>query len=283
MSSTPPDIERDRTVPPHLLDGKVGLVTGAAGGIGVATALALARAGARVVVTDLPQMSVGRVADDLAAQGLDVAACDADLTDEADVEALVAFTVERYGGLDVVDNNAAASLMSAGDFDVTSMDVELWDQTMAANLRSQMLVCKHALPVMIERGGGSVVNISSGLGLTGDFTRVAYSCSKAAIVALTRHVATAYGGHGVRCNAIAPGVVGTTAAQTQMPESMLGVFAEHSPMGRLGRPEDIANAVLFLASDLAGYVNGQIICVDGGLIAHSPTAMPIRDLVAQMT
>jgi NAD(P)-dependent dehydrogenase (short-subunit alcohol dehydrogenase family) len=224
---------------------------------------------------------VGERADDLAAKGLQVAAHEADLTDEASVEALIAFAVERFGGLDVVDNNAAATLMTVGDLDVTSMTVDMWDRTMAANLRGPMLVCKHAIPAMVERGGGSIVNISSGLGLTGDFTRVAYSCSKAAVVALTRHIATAYGHRGVRCNAIAPGVTETPSMKEQLPEPIRQVFIEHSPIPRLGRPEDIAHTVAFLASDQAAYVNGQVICVDGGLIAHTPTAMPVRDVIAQ--
>jgi NAD(P)-dependent dehydrogenase (short-subunit alcohol dehydrogenase family) len=282
MPATSSDVDSNGASRVASLEGKVALVTGAAGGIGAATATALARAWAKVVVTDLPTMSVADLAAELTSKGLEAAASDADLTEEESVEALVGFAVEHFGGLDIVDNNAAASRLSSGDFDVTSMDVELWDQTMAANLRSQMLVCKHALPVLISRGGGSVINISSGLGLTGDFTRVAYSCSKAAIVALTRHVATAYANRGVRCNAIAPGVIGTGVAQAEIPAPILQVIADQCPMERVGRPEEIANAVLFLASDLAAYVNGQVICVDGGLIAHSPTAMPIRDLMAEL-
>jgi NAD(P)-dependent dehydrogenase (short-subunit alcohol dehydrogenase family) len=265
-----------------ILNGKVALVTGAAGGIGAATAEVLARAGACVVLTDLPGTPVGGIAARLSASGLRAAAQEADLGDEASVQALIAFTIERFGGLDVVDNNAAATRLSAGDMDVTSMSVDLWDQTMAANLRGPMLVCKHALPVMIERGGGSVVNISSGLGLTGDFTRVAYSCSKAAILALTRHIATAYGDRGIRCNALAPGLVGTPATNAQMPGPMREVFTEQTPLGRLGRPDDLADAVLFLASDHSSYITGQIINVDGGLIAHTPTAMPIRRLMAEL-
>lgn len=264
------------------LRGKVALVTGAAGGIGAATAATLAGAGAQVVLTDLPEADVAATVERLTADGLAVAGHDADLADEASVEALIAFAVERFGGLDVVDNNAAATLLSLSDGDVTTTTVELWDQTMAANLRSQMLVCKHALPVLIGRGGGSVVNISSGLGLTGDFTRVAYSCSKAAVVALTRHIATTYGDRGVRCNAIAPGLVETPSMQAQMPEPLRKVFVEHTPAGRLGRPDDLAQAVLFLASDASAYVNGQVICVDGGLIAHTPTAMPVRDVAKEL-
>lgn len=262
------------------LTGKVALVTGAAGGIGAVTAGVLAAAGARVVLSDLPGTPVGQVAADLAAKGHAAVGHEADLTDEAAVAALVRLAVERFGGLDVVDNNAAATLLSAGDRDVTSMSVELWDETMAINLRGPMLVCKHAIPVMVRRGGGSIINIASGLALTGDYSRVAYSCSKAAVTALTRHIATAYGEYGVRCNAVAPGLVETAATRTQMPEALRQVFVDHTPLARLGRPEDLANTVAFLASDEAAYITGQVICVDGGLIAHTPTAMPVRALVA---
>jgi NAD(P)-dependent dehydrogenase (short-subunit alcohol dehydrogenase family) len=264
------------------LTGKVALVTGAAGGIGAVTAGVLAAGGARVVLSDLPETSVDQVAGELTAAGHTVVAHQADLTDEADVAALVARAVEQFGGLDIVDNNAAATLLSAGDLDVTSMSVGLWDETMAANLRGPMLVCKHAIPVMVGRGGGSIVNIASGLGLTGDFTRVAYSCSKAAVTALTRHIATAYGESGVRCNAVAPGLVETAATRTQMPEPVRQVFIDHTPLRRLGRAEDLAHIVAFLASDEAAFITGQVICVDGGLIAHTPTAMPVRALVADL-
>jgi NAD(P)-dependent dehydrogenase (short-subunit alcohol dehydrogenase family) len=153
---------------------------------------------------------------------------------------------------------------------------------MAINARGTMLVCKHAIPVMIAGGGGSIVNISSGQSLSGDLTNVAYSAGKAAVNTLTRHVATTFGDRGIRCNAIAPGLVLTPALDAGMPEPLRPLFVEQCLVPRLGEPRDVAETVLFLASDAAAYISGQILSVDGGILSHIPTVPGIRKLMAQM-
>lgn len=253
------------------LRGKVAVVTGGAGGIGAATVAALAEAGAGVVVADLADEPIQRVVRRLSDRGLAVAGRVVDVADEDSVRDLVEFTVDTFGGLDVLDNNAALTSAIARDRDVLSMSVELWDQVLAVNLRGPMLLCKHAIPVMIERGGGSVINIASGQGLSGDRTMVAYGSSKGGLIALTRFVAAAYGEYGVRCNALAPGLVKTAALDADMPEFVQQKIRGDNLIPRLGTPEDVAAFVTFLASPASAFVTGQVISVDGGFLAHLPT------------
>src|SRR4051812_40180354 len=171
---------------------KVAIVTAGAGGIGRQVARTLAANGAQVVIADIDETRAIEVADDINATGGDGGAIRVDLTDEAHVAAMIAATVQRFGGVDILDNNAA--LADAGvlaqDTTVTDMTVDVWDQMMAVNLRSQMLTCKYAIPHMVGRGGGAIVNMSSGAASSGDLTRTAYSVSKAGIAALTAYVAT---------------------------------------------------------------------------------------------
>ncbi|MGH7899200.1 MAG: SDR family NAD(P)-dependent oxidoreductase [Candidatus Binatia bacterium] len=261
------------------LDGKVAIVTGAAGGIGAVTAQALAEAGAIVVLANLPGPRLEEVAEDLRAKGHSVAHHPVDIADESSVRALVAFALERFGRLDVLDNNAAATTFVAEDQDVLSMSVEIWDRIMAINARGTMLMTKHALPPMLERGAGSIVNISSGLSLAGDLQTVAYGCSKAAVNALTRYVATQYGDRGIRANTIAPGLIRTPTLEAAMPPPVQDVFKESFLVPRLGEPRDIADLVVFLASDRSAYITGQLFSVDGGFFAHVPTLAGVRELV----
>ena len=173
-----------------------------------------------------------------------------------------------HGRLDVLDNNAALTSKAAFDFDVANMDVALWDEVQAVNVRGTMLMCKHAVPLMIDSGGGSIINISSVHGLSGDRTPVAYGTSKGGVNTLTRFVAAAYGKHGIRCNAVAPGLTGTEIALETIPEQVRQVITASCLIQRLGEPEDIAELVAFLASDRASYITGQVIRVDGGLLSQ---------------
>jgi len=166
----------------------------------------------------------------------------------------------------VLHNNAALTSpeVLARDTTVTEMSIEVWDRTLAVNLRSQMLTCKHAIPAMLQSGGGSIINMSSGAANIGDVTRVAYGVSKAGVQALTRYVATAHGKQGIRANAIVPGLVLTPAVTAQLPADMLAFYEETNLTPYVGLPEDLASVVVFLASDDARYVTGQMIAVDGG-------------------
>ncbi len=252
------------------LNGKVALISGGAGAIGLATARRLATGAARVVIADLPGSGAEKLAAALREEGLDVAACALDLADEASIEAAIGYTMRTFGRLDVLDNNAALKGL-AEDGDVMSMSAQIWDRVMQVNARGTMLMCKHALPAMIAGGGGSIINIGSGTSLAGDVFQTAYAVSKGAINTLTRYVATQYGGEGVRCNALLVGSVLTPPMQRVLPEPMRAIIAAHKLAGRLGTPQDIAEMVAFLASDRSAWITGQTWSVDGGFFAHLPT------------
>ena len=188
------------------LKDKVAIVTGSASGIGRSTALLLASEGASVVVADLDGPGAEKVVAEIEAAGGKALARVVDVSREDAVREMIAAAVDTWGGLDILHNNAAAlGPASPGrDMDVASMDVEIWDRTMAVNLRGVMLGCKHAIPAMLERGGGAIVNTSSGSAQRGDLAIPAYAVSKGGVDTLTRYVATQYGKRGIRCNAIAP-------------------------------------------------------------------------------
>jgi NAD(P)-dependent dehydrogenase (short-subunit alcohol dehydrogenase family) len=265
------------------LNGRVAIVTGAGGrgGIGECTARVLAEAGARVVLADLATSKLEETAAFLTKEGHDVSHCATDISDERSVESLLRFTQQKYGRLDVLDNNAA-SQGQVEDRDVTSMSVELWDHIMSVNARGTMLMCKHALPVMIAGGGGSIINISSGTSTAGDFFATAYAASKGAINTFTRYVATQYGAQGVRCNALVLGLIATPVLKSVMPEPLRDIFRDNKLVGRLGEPRDVAEMVLFLASDRSRFITGQLLPVDGGFYAHTPTTVPVLALLAKM-
>jgi NAD(P)-dependent dehydrogenase (short-subunit alcohol dehydrogenase family) len=265
------------------LHGRVAIVTGAGGqgGIGECTARLLAENGARVVLADLARSKLEETAASLVKDGFDVAHCAVDISDERSVESLMQFTQQKYGRLDILDNNAA-SQGQAEDREVGSMSVALWDHVMGVNARGTMLTCKHALPVMIAGGGGSIINISSGTSIAGDFFATAYAASKGAINTLTRYVATQYGAQGVRCNALILGLISTPVLKTVMPEPLRDIFRDNKLVGRLGEPRDIAEMVAFLASDRSRFITGQLLPVDGGFYAHTPTTVPVNALLAKM-
>jgi NAD(P)-dependent dehydrogenase (short-subunit alcohol dehydrogenase family) len=253
------------------LEGKVAIVTGAAGGIGAASARALAVAGASVVVADLNFDGAQSVAEALEADGWRATAVAVDTASEEQIAAMVDAAAETFGGLDILHNNAAATapdhLMRDGA--IHELDAELWDKTMAVNLRGYMLGVKLSVPRMLERGGGVIVNTASGAGLVAELMRPAYGTSKAAVVGFTRNVATQYGKQGIRCVAIAPGLILTPALEANMPPPALEAMQRHFLTPRLGLPEDVANAVVFLASDRAGFITGVTVAVDGGFSVHT--------------
>jgi NAD(P)-dependent dehydrogenase (short-subunit alcohol dehydrogenase family) len=265
------------------LNDRVAIVTGAGGkgGIGECTARLLAQRGARVILADLATSQLEQTADSLAKEGHDVKHCATDISDERSVAALIRFTQQEYGRLDILDNNAA-SQGQAEDREVASMSVELWDHIMGVNARGTMLACKHALALMLAGGGGSIINISSGTSIAGDFFATAYAASKGAINTLTRYVATQYGSQGIRCNALVLGLIATPVLRAVMPEPLREIFRENKLIGRLGEPQDVAEMVAFLASDRSRFITGQLLPVDGGFYAHTPTAAPVASLLAKM-
>jgi NAD(P)-dependent dehydrogenase (short-subunit alcohol dehydrogenase family) len=256
------------------VDGKVAIVTGGGGGIGGATARALAREGAFVAVTDIDGDRAGSVVEAIESSGGTALTVQADLSEEAGVVAAVNSTVARFGRLDILHNNAALteSDFLSRDTKVTELTVEVWERTMAVNLRSQMLTCKHAIPEMVRTGGGSIINMSSGASLKGDRTRTAYGVSKAGVNTLTMYVATGHGKQGVRVNTIVPGLIITDAVRAHLTEKMLAGLGRATLTPYVGEPEDVANLVVFLASDESRYITGQMIAIDGGMSAHVGSA-----------
>jgi NAD(P)-dependent dehydrogenase (short-subunit alcohol dehydrogenase family) len=261
------------------VDGKVAIVTGGGGGIGSATARALAREGASVGVVDIDGDRAASVVRDIEATGGTALAIRADLSQESEVVGAINATAIGFNGLDILHNNAALtdSTFLARDTRVTDLDLDVWEQTMAVNLRSQMLTCKHAIPEMVRDGGGSIINMSSGASLKGDRTRTAYGVSKAGVNTLTMYVASSYGKQGVRVNTIVPGLIITDAVRAHLTESMLEGLGRAILVPLPGEPEDIANLVLFLASEESRYITGQMIAIDGGMSAHVGSASQDND------
>ncbi|MDB5686985.1 MAG: short-chain dehydrogenase/reductase [Rhizorhabdus sp.] len=255
------------------LENKVAVITGGAGGLGAATAARMVAEGARVVIADIDSDR----ANDVAARFGDKAIAIAfDAANTESVRALIEGAAEHFGRLDILDNNAALITDATSQFDTTATEIpfEIWDDIMGVNVRSFLAGCKYAIPHMLKNGGGSIINIASGSGLAGDIQRIAYGTSKAAVIALTKYVATQYGKEGIRCNAIAPGLILTEATKHASPE-LVAMMLKHVLTPRFGEPEDIASLATFLASDEAGYITGQTISCDGGQLAHLPQTAEI--------
>ena len=256
------------------VEGKVAVVTGGAGGIGGATARALAREGASVAVVDVDRLGAERVAGAIRSDGGAALAVTADLSDEPAVVGVVRAVVDHFGRLDVLHNNAALteSDFLTRDTPVTELALEVWERTLAVNLTSQMLTCKHAIPEMARHGGGSIINMSSGASLKGDRTRTAYGVSKAGVNALTMYVATAHGKEGIRVNTIVPGLIITDAVRAHLTDDILAGLGRAILTPHLGQPDDIADLVVFLASEESRYITGQMFPIDGGMSAHVGSA-----------
>ncbi|MFD0785223.1 SDR family NAD(P)-dependent oxidoreductase [Micromonospora azadirachtae] len=249
------------------LKDKVAIVAGAApGNIGGATAVRLAEEGMLVVAADLNEAAAQAVVDGITGSGGRAVARGFDIADEESYRDLVAFVVERFGGLHGLFNVAAdLSRATIGrDTDVTSVPLDVWQHTIDVTLTGYMYGVRHALPIMIEQGGGSIVNTMSSAVWLGETERVAYQAAKSGLIGLTRHTASLGGKHGVRTNLVSPGVVLTGAALSSTTEEwrQQALATVRSP--RLGAPEDLAAMVAFLFSDDSAYVNGQSLLVDGG-------------------
>ena len=256
------------------LTGKIIIITGAASGMGRATALRCAALGAAVVAADLNADGAADVAREIESSGGAALPRTVDLTIEEDVNALVADAVERFGTVHALHNNAYAVHPGAAA-DLINTSLEAWEWTIKTCLTSQFLCCRAVLPHMVQNGNGSIINVSSGNGLAGSSATAAYGAAKAATIVLTKYIATQYGKRGVRCNTIVPGwTIGTGwTGDTDFNEAQHQLFdraLEDVCMTRLALPEDIAPVVAFLASDEARYVQAATIDVNGGLLAHMP-------------
>jgi NAD(P)-dependent dehydrogenase (short-subunit alcohol dehydrogenase family) len=248
------------------LDGKVAVITGAGSGMGRVAAQMFAAEGAKVVVAefaaDAGEETVRQVAD----AGGEASFVKTDVSREDDARAMVDHAVERFGRIDVLYNNAG--IMPEADHSVTDTDVAVWDQVMAVNLRGVFLGCKYAIPRMVERGSGSVINISSFVAILGcSVPQDAYTASKGAVLSLTRSLAVQFGPRGVRSNAICPGPIETPLLMNWLlkDDAAKQLRLARNPTGRFGKPEEIVNAAIYLASDESRWTNGAQFVIDGGI------------------
>jgi NAD(P)-dependent dehydrogenase (short-subunit alcohol dehydrogenase family) len=245
------------------LDGKVAFVTGAASGIGRVTALAFAREGASIVVADIDQQGNQDTASMIEDRGGQALAVSCDVTSGEDVQAALTKTVERFGRLDYAFNNAGAEQQPKPTADITE---EEWDRIITINLRSVFLCLKYQIPLMLQHGGGAIVNTSSGAGIKVFGRGAAYAAAKHGVVGRTKDAALDYAASNIRINAICPGIIDTEMMDRftgGTPEERDRVIAQE-PIGRMGKPEEIAAAVVWLCSDAASFVTGHALVADGG-------------------
>jgi len=250
------------------LEGKGALLTGGGSGIGRATALLFAREGAAVAVVDLDESRAQAVAREIEGEGGEAIAVRCDVSQAADCQRAVRETVDAFGRLDILFNNAGiirrASVLEIGE--------EEWDQAMAVNVKSVYLMSRYAIPVLAQAGGGAIVNTGSGWGLVGGRNAVSYCASKGAVVNMTRAMALDHAGQKIRVNCVCPGDTdtGMLRSEAQQLGAATDAFlaeAADRPLQRVGKPEDIAQAVLYLASEASSFVTGTTLVVDGGGLA----------------
>jgi NAD(P)-dependent dehydrogenase (short-subunit alcohol dehydrogenase family) len=249
------------------LQGKVALITGAGSGIGAATARGMAAEGAAIAATGLPGHRVESVASELRAAGRTALALPADISDAGEVAAAVAQTVAHFGRLDIVVASAGIQLHTQ-DLNLHELPAEVWDRTHDVNYRGVYLTCKAGLAQMVQQGdGGVVIIVSSVTALNGRSPNVAYMSGKHGLIGLARYIGVHYATHGIRCNAVCPGALERTPNHDEHPDpaGRERSLTQRIPLQRLGRPEDIAPFITFLATPEAGYATGAAFVIDGGL------------------
>ncbi len=257
------------------LSGKVAVVTGAAQGIGGASAFRMGEAGAAVVVADVNLEAAERNVAAIRSAGGEAIAVFVDVTDDASIEALFATVVDVYGGLDVLHNNAIGVRPPegwTGAFSnyVHDSDPRLFDAMLHGTVTVTMVATKLALPLLIARGGGSIVNTASIAGVRGEIYNPSYGAGKAGVIQLTRSVAAMYGRQGVRCNAICPGYILTPSGEKAFDDGMKAVWRRHTVIDRHGQSDDVAHLAVYLASDESSFMTGQALVIDGGFTMHEP-------------
>jgi meso-butanediol dehydrogenase / (S,S)-butanediol dehydrogenase / diacetyl reductase len=260
------DIEPNRS---GDLAGKSALITGAGSGIGRAMAVLFAQEGANIFAADLDEGSARETADMVEQAGGQATWCRVDVSRGDDVQGMVGQVLKRFGRVDILCNNAGVGSTQT----VVDTPDEVWDQVMAVNARGAFLGCKHTIPHMIAAGGGAIVNTASVAGIVGLRNRAAYCAAKGAIVSLTRAVAIDHVSQNIRCNCVCPGTVDSPWVQRLLnsasdPAAERAALVARQPMGRLGLPEEVAHAALYLVSDHAAFVTGTALVIDGGLTAQ---------------
>lgn len=249
--------------------GKVAIVTGASSGIGQATALAFAREGAAVSIADKDKTAGEQIVKEIRQPGGEAEAYDVDISKEAEVQALVKAILGRWGRLDILVNNAGIYYQA----NAVDTSEEVWNNVLAVNLTGAFLCIKYAVPAMMREAGGVIINVASEAGLVGIKNQVAYNVSKGGMIALTRSCAVDFASKRIRVNCVCPGTTDTplvrrAVSQAPDPVAARRALEEVRPANRLGRPEEIASAILYLASDGAGYATGAILSIDGGYTAQ---------------
>lgn len=242
------------------LEGKVAIITGGAQGIGKVTAKKFLQEGAKVVISDLNAEAGKSAVEELGELG-SISFFPCNVAESHDVQAMVKETLERNGKIDILVNNAGITI----DGLLTKMDDAAWNKVISVNLTGVFNCTKEVIPAMIEQGAGVVLNASSVVGIHGNIGQTNYAATKAGVIGLTKSWAKEFGPKGIRVNAVAPGFI-VTDMTAKVPQKVLDLMESRTPLRKLGKPEDIANAYLYLASDEAGYVNGTILSVDGGLV-----------------
>lgn len=266
------------------LKGKVALVTGGSNGLGQASAIRLAEDGAAVVIADIDQKGAKATLDQIRVVGGQAIAVSCDILEESQIEAAVQATVDRFGSLDIMFNNAAAlpQEILLEDIDILTISTSAWDRMMAGALRSVMLGCRYAVLQMKKQNGGSIINTSSMYGVSPFNRHPGYGTAKAGVIMLTQYVATAFGKYNIRCNAIAPSMIRTELLERIAPEELIRINEKNTLTGKLGTPQDVANILAFLASNESSYLTGHLFRADGGTTSHLPTYSESEDFFARL-
>ena len=244
------------------LNDKIAIITGAGSGIGRASAILFAEEGARVVAADINQEAGTQTVEQIKAQGGEAVMIQVDMTQTQEVAAMVNQAIERFGRIDILYNHVGTYFASS----VVDLEVEKWDFALSLNLKSIFLGCKHTLPHMVKRKSGVIVNTGGTFGFYGGLGLAAYCASKGGVINLTKQMALDYGPYGIRINCVCPGFI-DTPMNAHMPPEKVAAIIKMQPLGRAGKPEEVAKAALFLASDDASFFTGTTLLVDGGQLS----------------